>query len=100
MEAWGLAALRADVADQAEEGLLEALAHDPGSVRAALGLQVLCERQKRTEEAARYAELAQRCWRRADPGRLEAELVAIRGEELLSVRPRQEPCGPEPPPSR
>ena len=31
--------------DVAEEAFLEALAHDPGSVRAALGLQVLCERQ-------------------------------------------------------
>src|SRR5262249_30442597 len=45
MEAWGLAALRARQETMAEEAFLEALAHDPGSVRAALGLQVLCERQ-------------------------------------------------------
>lgn len=97
MEAWGLAALKADAFDQAEEGLLEALAHDPGSVRAALGMQVLCERQKRTQEAARYAELAQRCWRRADSQMLERELAAIRAEETLSVKPRQESTTQETP---
>jgi hypothetical protein len=63
----------------AEEAFLEALAHDAGNARAALGLQVLCERQGRSEEAARYAELAQRGWRRAAPGALEAELAALRG---------------------
>jgi tetratricopeptide (TPR) repeat protein len=73
MESWGLGALWAGRAGVAEEAFLEALAHDPGSVRAALGLQVLCERQGRTEEAGRYAELARRCWRRADPGALERE---------------------------
>src|SRR5262249_45385819 len=57
MEAWGLAALQAGVNDQAEEGLLEALAHHPGSGRTALGLQGLCERTKRTQEAARSAQL-------------------------------------------
>jgi Tfp pilus assembly protein PilF len=88
MEAWGLAALQCDQFEAAEEGLLEALAHDPGSVRAALGLQVLCERRRRTDEAARYAELARRCWRKADPGAFEAELAAIRNEEELPVRPR------------
>src|SRR5262249_7455574 len=40
MEAWGVGALQADRAEVAEEAFLEALAHDPGSVRAALGLQV------------------------------------------------------------
>src|SRR5262249_21917105 len=81
MEAWGAAALRAGKADVAEEAFQEALAHDPGSVRGALGMQVLCERQGRAEEVARYAELAQRCWRKADPGRLEAELAWLRGKE-------------------
>jgi tetratricopeptide (TPR) repeat protein len=79
MELWGLAALRAGKAEMAEEAFLEALAHDPGSVRAALGLQVLCERQGRSPEAHRYAELARRAWSRADAGRLEAELAALRG---------------------
>src|SRR5205807_1585862 len=57
MEIWGAAALQADRLDVAEEAFLEALAHDPGSVRAALGMQVLCERQGRTSEAQRFAEL-------------------------------------------
>jgi tetratricopeptide (TPR) repeat protein len=80
MELWGTAALQSNRHEVAEEAFLEALAHDPGSVRAALGLQVLCEYQGRSEEAVRYAELARRCWNRADPGRLEAELAALRGE--------------------
>lgn len=79
MEIWGQAALEAGKLDQAEEGFLEALAHDPGSARAALGLQVLCERQGRTEEAARYADLARKCWRRADAHVLANEWEAIRG---------------------
>jgi Tfp pilus assembly protein PilF len=81
MEAWGVAALQGNRPEVAEEAFLEALAHDPGSVRAALGLQVLCENQGRTEEASRYAELAQRCWRRAEPQSLAAELAAMRGED-------------------
>jgi tetratricopeptide (TPR) repeat protein len=80
MEAWGIAALQAKRPAVAEEAFLEALAHDPGSVRAALGLQVLCEQQGRTEEAHRYADLARRCWGRAQPGALETELAALRGE--------------------
>ncbi|MCC6419198.1 MAG: tetratricopeptide repeat protein [Gemmataceae bacterium] len=80
MEAWGVAALWANRLDVAEEAFLEALAHDTGCARAALGLQVLCERLGRTEEAARYAALAQRCWRRAAPSVLQAELVALRGQ--------------------
>jgi len=40
------------------------LAHDPGSVRAALACRLLCERHGRLDEAERYAELAHRCWRR------------------------------------
>jgi Tfp pilus assembly protein PilF len=88
MEAWGQAALLAHKGEVAEEAFLEALAHDPGSVRAALGLQVLCEREGRTAEARRYAELAQRCWRKADPRCLAAELSAIRGEHLSKEKAR------------
>jgi hypothetical protein len=84
MEAWGVAALGTGRPETAEEAFLEALAHDPGSVRAALGLQVLCEQQGRSEEAERYAELAHRCWARADAGRLDAELAALRGERYGS----------------
>ena len=79
MECWGIAALKANRLNVAEEAFLESLAHDAGSVRGALGMQVVCERQGRTEEALRFAELAQRCWRKADPGRIEAELQDLRG---------------------
>jgi tetratricopeptide (TPR) repeat protein len=85
MEIWGIGALHAGKADVAEEAFLEALAHDPGSVRAALGLQVLCERQGRAEEATRYAALARRCWRRADANCLEIELASLR-EAMASTK--------------
>lgn len=81
MEAWGIAALRAGKLDVAEEAFLEALAHDAGSVRGALGMQVVCERQNRTEEAERFAELAQRCWRRAQPESLQIELHHLRRQD-------------------
>jgi hypothetical protein len=66
----------------AEEAFLEALAHDPGSVRGALGMQVLCERQGRAEEARRFAELARKCWGRADAQDFAAELSAMRGQRV------------------
>ncbi|MEZ6143680.1 MAG: hypothetical protein R3B84_24210 [Zavarzinella sp.] len=67
MESWGVGALEAGDAVQAEEAFLEALAHDSGSVRAALGMEVLCQRLGRTEEANRFAALASRLWKNADP---------------------------------
>jgi hypothetical protein len=67
MESWGIGALDAADATIAEEAFLEALAHDTGSVRAALGLWALCERLGRTEEADRYLKLARRVWAKADP---------------------------------
>ena len=79
-----MAALQAGKFDVAEEAFLEALAHDPGSARAALGMQVLCERQGRTEEASRYADLAQRSWSRADANCLAQELAAIRGGSMVT----------------
>jgi Tfp pilus assembly protein PilF len=78
MEGWGIGALRANRLDVAEEAFLESLAHDAGSARGALGMKVICERQHRTEEALRFAELAQRCWRQADHGVLQAELELLR----------------------
>jgi len=66
MEQWGTGALECDNAAEAEEAFLEALAHDTGSVRGALGLWALCERLGRTEEADRYLKLAHRCWIKAD----------------------------------
>jgi hypothetical protein len=87
MEARGAAALRCHKDSIAEEALLEALAHDPGSVRAALGLQVLCERQSRTEEAQRYAELARRCWGRAEVRHFEAERQALQTDTATAAAP-------------
>jgi hypothetical protein len=78
MEGWGIAALLADRLDVAEEAFLEALAHDAGCVRGALGMQIVCERQGRSEEAARFGELAARCWARADSGQLDKERQALR----------------------
>jgi tetratricopeptide (TPR) repeat protein len=66
MEQWGSAALACGKYDVAEEAFLEALAHDAGSAKAALGMQVACERTGRPDEAARYAALAKRCWRHAE----------------------------------
>jgi tetratricopeptide (TPR) repeat protein len=80
MEIWGTAALQAGKLDVAEEAFLEALAHDPGSVRAAMGLQVLCERLGRTDEAQQYAQLSRRSWRRAEVGSFDTELTALREE--------------------
>jgi len=77
MEIWGMLALQGGKMDVAEEAFLEALAHDPGSVRGALGLQVLCEQQGRPEEARRYAELAHRAWRRAEVRSLDAEVAVL-----------------------
>jgi Tfp pilus assembly protein PilF len=95
MEIWGAAALHAAKLDVAEEAFLEALAHDPGSVRGALGMQVCCERQGRTEEAAKFAQLAQRSWRRAEPKSLELELAALR-EDLLPRTQRAQSDHPAP----
>lgn len=80
METWGIAALHAGKLDAAEEAFLESLAHDAGSVRAALGMQVLCERQGRTDEAERFGDLARRCWKKAAPDTLAAELAYLKGE--------------------
>jgi tetratricopeptide (TPR) repeat protein len=78
MEAWGVGALEAGDAAAAEEAFQEALAHDAGSVRGALGMWAVCDRLGRTEEADRYLRVARRCWSRADPKdfeRLKADLA-------------------------
>ncbi len=85
MEYWGVGALRANRLADAEEAFLEALAHDAGSVRGALGMYVVCERQGRMEEANRFAELAQRCWRKADAGLIQAEMEYL---QTLATSPR------------
>jgi tetratricopeptide (TPR) repeat protein len=80
MEAWGVAALGCNKLDIAEEAFLEALAHDPGSFHAALGMHILCERLGRTEEAGRFGDLANRAWKRANPTDILRELEALRGD--------------------
>ena len=66
MEAWGEAALDCGNASETDEAFQEALAHDSGSVRGALGMWALCERTGRIEEADRYLKLARKCWNRAE----------------------------------
>jgi Tfp pilus assembly protein PilF len=67
MEVWGVAALEAGIAAEADEAFQEALAHDAGSVRGALGMWALCSRLGKAEEAERYLKVARRCWAKADP---------------------------------
>jgi tetratricopeptide (TPR) repeat protein len=67
MESWGVGALEAGSAIDAEEAFQEALAHDAGSIRGALGLWALCDRLGRFEEAERYLKVAHRVWARATP---------------------------------
>ncbi len=71
MEVWGTGALEAGLASEAEEAFQEALAHDAGSVRGALGLWALSSRLDRAEEASRYLKLAHRCWSKADSQQFE-----------------------------
>jgi hypothetical protein len=81
MEQWGIGALEAGNAVVAEEAFLEALAHDAGSVRGALGMEALCNRLGRTDEAARFSQVAERCWAKADRKNFEiwrAEMTKIR----------------------
>ncbi|HTU23274.1 MAG TPA: tetratricopeptide repeat protein [Gemmataceae bacterium] len=91
MELWGIAALKCGRESVAEEAFLEALAHDAGSVRAALGMQVLCEQQGRDEEARRFADLARRCWKQAGSESFEAELASLRGERYANRRVESAP---------
>ena len=79
MEVWGVAALDAGNATAAEEAFQEALAHDAGSIKGALGMEALCRRLNRSEEADRYAAVARRCWSKAKPEDYEAlrnEMIA------------------------
>ncbi len=66
MEQWGVGAMEAGDVLVSEEAFLEALAHDAGSVRGALGMQALCDRLGREEEAQNFGKIADRCWARAD----------------------------------
>lgn len=66
LESWGIAALAARNDTVAEEAFLEAIAHDPGSFRGALGMQILCERLGRSAEAKQYQSMAEKAWQHAD----------------------------------
>lgn len=81
MEVWGLAALKSGRLAVAEEAMLEALAHDPGSVRGALGMQAICAKLGRTAEAAQFGKLAQKFWKRADLARL----MELKDEYLKAI---------------
>jgi tetratricopeptide (TPR) repeat protein len=76
MEAWGVGALDAGNAEAAEEAFLESLAHDTGSAKAALGMEALCTRLGRTDEARRFAAVASRLWAKADP----KDFTSLRGD--------------------
>jgi len=65
METWGLAALEAGSPAEAAEAFQEALAHDSGSVRGALGMWAISDHLGKTDQAARYLKVAHRCWARA-----------------------------------
>jgi tetratricopeptide (TPR) repeat protein len=84
MEAWGIAALEAGNAAEAEEAFQEALAHDSGSVRGALGLWALYSRLGRSDEAARSLKVAQRVWAKAASRDFETlkSLMARRAQRI------------------
>jgi tetratricopeptide (TPR) repeat protein len=82
MESWGVGALECGNADAAAEAFQEALAHDAGSVRGALGMWALCTRLGKADEADRYLKVARRCWAKADATdfeRLKADMAARAG---------------------
>lgn len=84
MESWGIGALEAGLADQAEEAFLEALAHDAGSATAAFGMRALCERLGRKDEAKVFDALGRRLWAKADSMAVEAlrDSMTKRAEKL------------------
>jgi tetratricopeptide (TPR) repeat protein len=87
METWGVAALEAGSATDAEEAFQEALAHDAGSVRGALGLWALCDRVGRSDEAARYLKLAHRVWAKAAVKDFEALKADMHARATKIPRP-------------
>jgi tetratricopeptide (TPR) repeat protein len=93
MEIWGLEALGAGRLDVAEEAFLEALAHDSGSVRGAMGMQVVCEVQGRHEEARHFAELARRFWKHAQVQDFDREFSRVR-ESLQRASRAMTPTAP------
>jgi tetratricopeptide (TPR) repeat protein len=81
METWGLAALAAGKEAVAEEAFLEAIAHDPGSFHGVLGMQILCERTGRTDEARQYQAMAQKAWQHAELKTFLDEVANVRSQK-------------------
>ncbi|MFT3881068.1 MAG: hypothetical protein QM703_15575 [Gemmatales bacterium] len=81
METWGLAALAAGREAVAEEAFLEAIAHDPGSFHGVLGMQILCERAGRTDEAKQYQAMAQKAWQHAELKTFLDEVASVRSQK-------------------
>ena len=96
MEAWGTAALEGGIAKEAEEGFTEALAHDAGSVRGALGMWALCDRLGRLDEASRYLKVAERCWAKADRKDFDAMKDAMAKRAAKVPSPVAEKASAEP----
>ncbi|MHB2019568.1 MAG: hypothetical protein ACYCW6_21705 [Candidatus Xenobia bacterium] len=78
-EVYGEEALRHHRLDEAEFAFSESLAHDHGSIVAALGMQVVEEARGNKELAASYAARAADMWKHADPGSLQRQLDRLRG---------------------
>ena len=76
MEVWGTGGAGRQ-AGRGRGGVPGGLAHDPGSVRAALGLQVVCERLNRSDERGATTRCEQPGSRAAHQD-FEAELAALR----------------------
>lgn len=96
MEIWGEEALRGGKWELAEEAFLEALAHDSGSVRGALGLALLKERTGDDTSAQRYHELARRFWAQADPGHFPRLLERMRNHLHFGLRSSSRTGGVQP----
>lgn len=87
MESWGIGALEAGAATAAEEAFQEALAHDAGSVRGALGMWAVCDRLGRADEAERYMKVAKRCWSKADAKDFDALKTDLAAKAARLPRP-------------
>lgn len=87
MESWGIGALECGNTADAEEAFQEALAHDSGSVRGALGMWALCDKLGRTDEADRCLRLAQRVWAKADPKDFAALQSAMANRAAKIAKP-------------
>jgi hypothetical protein len=74
----GEACLRVHQWGDAEQAFLEALAHEHGSIVAALGLQVVSEQRGDQEMVRHYAARAAKIWKDADAGAPDRQLARLR----------------------